>query len=308
MTTGASDGDGGIRRAPRAQFAGGRHRGRRAGAQPAGHPRALGSRPGPIPGRGVRGSAVRRRHRASARLLHSMPTPTPLVTIRRRTPLLTHHSEPLRDLARRFMDVSQNQYAETFIKTLGAQAGTPTFDGGVKAVESVLTSWDIPLDGAVLRDGSGLSRYNYVAPKTLVRVLAHLYRDPAHRDPFFSLLTVAGRTGTIAGRMKNTPAAGNARAKDGAMASVRALCGVVNTAGRRAAGLRDPRQRLCRPGTQPSPPPSTPSSCNWPASGDKDRDVGIRDWGVGIGEKRQSSPGISDPQPLTPSPRARRAT
>ena len=78
------------------------------------------------------------------------------------------------------MDVSQNQYAETFIKTLGAQAGAPTFDGGVKAVESVLTSWDIPLDGAVLRDGSGLSRYNYVAPKTLVRVLdAHVPR-PAH--------------------------------------------------------------------------------------------------------------------------------
>ena len=30
--------------------------------------------------------------------------------------------------------------------------------------------------------------------------------------------------------MKNTPAAGNARAKDGAMAGVRALCGLVNTA------------------------------------------------------------------------------
>jgi D-alanyl-D-alanine carboxypeptidase/D-alanyl-D-alanine-endopeptidase (penicillin-binding protein 4) len=145
-------------------------------------------------------------------------------------PLLTHHSEPLRELARRFMDVSQNQYAETFIKTLGAQAGTPTFEGGVKAVESVLTSWNIPLEGAVLRDGSGLSRYNYTAPSTLVRVLAHVYRDPAHREPFFSSLTVAGRTGTIAGRMKNTAAAGNARAKDGAMAGVRALCGVVNTA------------------------------------------------------------------------------
>jgi D-alanyl-D-alanine carboxypeptidase/D-alanyl-D-alanine-endopeptidase (penicillin-binding protein 4) len=145
-------------------------------------------------------------------------------------PLFTHRSEPLRDLARRFMDVSQNQYAETFIKTLGAQTGTPTFEGGVKAVESVLTSWNIPLEGAVLRDGSGLSRYNYLAPSTLVRVLEHVYRDPAHRDQFFSSLTVAGRTGTIAGRMRNTLAAGNARAKDGAMASVRSLCGVVNTA------------------------------------------------------------------------------
>ena len=61
-------------------------------------------------------------------------------------------------------------------------------------------------------------------------MLKRLFRDPVHREPFFSSLTVAGRTGTIAGRMRNTPAAGNARAKDGAMAGVRALCGVVNTA------------------------------------------------------------------------------
>ncbi len=145
-------------------------------------------------------------------------------------PLLTHHSAPLRDLARRLMEVSQNQYAETFLKTLGAQTGAPTFEGGVKAVESVLKAWDIPLEGAVLRDGSGLSRYNFVAPQTLVGVLGHMYRDPAHRAPFFSSLTIAGRTGTIAGRMTNTPAVGNVRAKDGAMASVRSLCGVVNTA------------------------------------------------------------------------------
>ena len=36
--------------------------------------------------------------------------------------------------------------------------------------------------------------------------------------------------GTLEARMKNTPALGNARAKDGAMAGVRALCGLVNTA------------------------------------------------------------------------------
>jgi D-alanyl-D-alanine carboxypeptidase/D-alanyl-D-alanine-endopeptidase (penicillin-binding protein 4) len=146
------------------------------------------------------------------------------------TPLLTYHSDPLRDLARRFLDVSQNQYGETFLKTMGVQAGTPTFDGGVKAVESVLMSWDIPVDGTVLRDGSGLSRYNYVTPATLVRVIEHMYREPLHREPFLSALTVAGRTGTIAGRLRNTAAAANARVKDGSMAGVRALCGVVNTA------------------------------------------------------------------------------
>jgi D-alanyl-D-alanine carboxypeptidase/D-alanyl-D-alanine-endopeptidase (penicillin-binding protein 4) len=146
------------------------------------------------------------------------------------TPLVTHHSAPLSVLARRLMEVSQNQYAETLIKTMGAQAGTPTFEGGLKSVESVLASWGIAPDAAILRDGSGLSRYDYVAPEALVQVLARMYRDPAQRGPFFSSLNVAGQSGTIAARLKNTPAAGNARAKDGAMAGVRSLCGLVNSA------------------------------------------------------------------------------
>jgi D-alanyl-D-alanine carboxypeptidase/D-alanyl-D-alanine-endopeptidase (penicillin-binding protein 4) len=146
------------------------------------------------------------------------------------TPLVTHHSAPLRVLARRLMEVSQNQYAETLIKTIGAQEGTPTFEGGLKSVESVLASWGIATDAAILRDGSGLSRYDYVAPEALVEVLAHMYRSPTAQAPFFSSLNVAGQSGTMASRLKNTPAAGNARVKDGAMAGVRSLCGLVNTA------------------------------------------------------------------------------
>lgn len=146
------------------------------------------------------------------------------------TVLLTHHSEPLSMLARRFMEDSQNQYGETLLKTMGAQAGTPTFDGGVKAVETVLEAWGVPAEGAALRDGSGLSRYNYLAPETLVQVLTRMFRDPAQSDSFLTALALVGRTGTVAGRMRNTPAAGRVRAKDGSMTGVRALCGVVTTA------------------------------------------------------------------------------
>jgi len=143
--------------------------------------------------------------------------------------LLTHRSAPLSVLARRLMEVSQNQYSETLVKTMGAQAGNPTFEGGLKAEEALLASWGLAPDAVVLRDGSGLSRYDYVTPDALVQVLSHMYRAPAHRGPFFSVLNIAGQDGTIAARMKNTPAAGNARAKDGAMAGVRSLCGIVRT-------------------------------------------------------------------------------
>jgi D-alanyl-D-alanine carboxypeptidase/D-alanyl-D-alanine-endopeptidase (penicillin-binding protein 4) len=163
-------------------------------------------------------------------------------------PLVTHRSAPLRVLARRLMEVSQNQYSETLIKTMGAQTGDPTFEGGLKAEETVLASWGIPADGAVLRDGSGLSRYDYVTPDTLVQVLSHMYREPAHNGPFFALLNVAGQGGTIAARLKNTPAAGNARGKDGSMAGVRSFCGIVTTTDGETLGFAILANNFAAPG------------------------------------------------------------
>ena len=159
----------------------------------------------------------------------STPAPTPARDYSAAAPVVIHRSAPLRVLARRLMEVSQNQYAETLIKTIGAHAGAPTFDGGLKAIESVLASWGIAAGGAILRDGSGLSRYNYVTAELLVEVLARMYRDPAQRAPFFSALNVAGESGTLATRMKNTPAVGNARAKDGSMADVSGHCAGSST-------------------------------------------------------------------------------
>ena len=142
-------------------------------------------------------------------------------------PLFAYRSPPLSALARRLMDVSQNQYAETLIMTLGANAGTPTFDRGLKVVEEMLAAWGIGENQAVLRDGSGLSRYNYISPDAMVAVLTHEYRDPAQSELFFSSLTLAGRSGRIAMRLRNTAAEGHVRAKDGSMAGVRALCGII---------------------------------------------------------------------------------
>jgi serine-type D-Ala-D-Ala carboxypeptidase/endopeptidase (penicillin-binding protein 4) len=81
----------------------------------------------------------------------------------------------------------------------------------------------------VLRDGSGLSRYNYVTPEALVQILTRMYRDPRHAEPFFQLLPVAGVSGTLEGRMKDTPAFQRVRAKTGSMAGVRSMCGIVTT-------------------------------------------------------------------------------
>jgi PBP4 family serine-type D-alanyl-D-alanine carboxypeptidase len=139
-------------------------------------------------------------------------------------------SPPLRDIATVLMKVSQNLYAETLLKALGAAGGgLGTAEGGRLAVRKTLGAWGVPDDGYVMFDGSGLSRYNYVTAATLTTVLERMYRDPRHHDAFIATLPIAGRDGTIGARMKRTRAEGNAVAKTGSIANVRALSGFVRS-------------------------------------------------------------------------------
>lgn len=139
-------------------------------------------------------------------------------------------SPPLRDIATVLMKVSQNLYAETLLKAVGAMhGGLGTTEGGRVAARKTLSEWGIKTDSFVMYDGSGLSRYNYLTAGTVVDVLLHLYRDPRHRDPFLATLPIAGKDGTIATRMRGTRADGNAIAKTGSISNARSLSGFVKT-------------------------------------------------------------------------------
>jgi D-alanyl-D-alanine carboxypeptidase/D-alanyl-D-alanine-endopeptidase (penicillin-binding protein 4) len=81
----------------------------------------------------------------------------------------------------------------------------------------------------VQRDGSGLSRYDYLSPETLVRVLSTIRKDTAF-NALYDALPIAGVDGTIANRMRDTPAQGNVHAKTGFIANARSLSGYVTTA------------------------------------------------------------------------------
>jgi len=145
-------------------------------------------------------------------------------------PIASYRSPPLATLAVRLMKVSQNLYAETLLKTIGAAGGTPTFPSGRATAQSVLQAWGVGAGDLIQRDGSGLSRYDFVTPAALVTILAHIDRDQTLRGPFEASLPIAGRDGTLSARMKGTAAEGNARAKTGSMANVRALSGYVTSA------------------------------------------------------------------------------
>jgi D-alanyl-D-alanine carboxypeptidase/D-alanyl-D-alanine-endopeptidase (penicillin-binding protein 4) len=96
-------------------------------------------------------------------------------------------------------------------------------------LRATLRKWGIAPESYLARDGSGLSRYDYVTADALIGLLTHMWMDPAHAENFAATLPVSGRSGTLANRMKGTPADGRVRAKTGTMSNVRSLCGYVTT-------------------------------------------------------------------------------
>lgn len=126
---------------------------------------------------------------------------------------------------------SHNLAAETLIRTIGRLGGASTSGRG--------KGWDVGLARATaalrklgLRDvhlynGSGLHRGTKVSAADVVRLLAAVWTRPAWRRRLLPTLAVAGRSGTLGGRMRGTPAVGLIHAKTGTLGSVLALSGFV---------------------------------------------------------------------------------
>ncbi|HEX8906562.1 MAG TPA: D-alanyl-D-alanine carboxypeptidase/D-alanyl-D-alanine-endopeptidase, partial [Longimicrobiaceae bacterium] len=147
-----------------------------------------------------------------------------------RETLFTQTSPPLSEILRGFLKPSQNQVGELLLKTEGrVLRGQGTARAGIAAVDSATRAWGLPPRRLAQADGSGLSRYNLVAPWFLIGILEHMRRSP-NFDVFYSALPVAGVDGTLANRMKNTPLQGNVHAKTGTVSNVRSLSGYVTTA------------------------------------------------------------------------------
>lgn len=164
-------------------------------------------------------------------------------------------SPPLRDLVARMMKPSQNLYAQLLLLQVGsaelADAGPhnvaqdswppagvfPRTEeaAGIRALEALLRRAGIPADQVLFEEGSGLSRRHLVTPAAIVQLLRFMDQHP-HAAAFRDALPVAGADGTLRSRMRETPAAGNARAKTGTLRYVNSLSGyVASMAGERFA-------------------------------------------------------------------------
>ncbi|HEX4931567.1 MAG TPA: D-alanyl-D-alanine carboxypeptidase/D-alanyl-D-alanine-endopeptidase, partial [Gemmatimonadaceae bacterium] len=152
-------------------------------------------------------------------------------SVDRAVTLMVHRSPTLASLADTMMKLSQNLYAETLLRTVAMQqSGLGTASEGLTIVKDVLGTWGIDPAEVLIADGSGLSRYNLVTPRAFVALLAHVYGDARLRDGFIASLPVAGRTGTLAQRLKGTRADGAVQAKTGSFSNARAIAGFTKTA------------------------------------------------------------------------------
>ena len=138
-------------------------------------------------------------------------------------------SPPIADLVRATLVPSDNFLAEMLLKGLGAGfgGGFGTTGAGAQVVELTLRPFGIT---PRIVDGSGLSRSNSTTPREVVKLFERMEDQEVART-WRRSLAVAGRSGTVATRMRRTPAAGRCHVKTGTINGVSNLAGVCDTHG-----------------------------------------------------------------------------
>jgi D-alanyl-D-alanine carboxypeptidase/D-alanyl-D-alanine-endopeptidase (penicillin-binding protein 4) len=145
--------------------------------------------------------------------------------------LLAVHTTSLRDVLWRANTFSQNLFAECLLKSLaaydpdGTRSGVAgSWEGGVGVLRTTLQQLGLTLDGAALRDGSGLSHEDRVTAEQVVQLLLIMRRHP-HGKLFIETLAQPGEDGSMRRRYDSPVLRGRLRAKTGTISGVRTLAG-----------------------------------------------------------------------------------
>lgn len=156
------------------------------------------------------------------------PTPAGAVT------LAALASPPIGALTTDMLVRSDNLFAELLIKELGRRVrGVGSTVDGLAAADQALAAMGVRLAGQSA-DGSGLSRADRRSAREFQELLRAALIQP-WGNHLLESLPLAGRTGTLARRLRGTAAEANVRAKTGWIDEGRALSGYLTTAGGRRA-------------------------------------------------------------------------
>lgn len=159
--------------------------------------------------------------------------PAPAVAAKGAPALAAVRSAPLAQIVQHILEVSDNEGAEVLARQTAIAVGQPaSFDGGSRAVRSVLHRLGVDLTDARIYDGSGLSRHDRVRPETMLAVIGTA-ADARHPDlrAVVAGLPVAGFTGSLSYRFdtRGQDGLGWVRAKTGTLSGVNAYAGTVTS-------------------------------------------------------------------------------
>lgn len=143
----------------------------------------------------------------------------------------THVSPTLEKIIYYTNTKSNNHYAESLLKTIGAvKSGKQgSTNNGITAVENYWKDRGVDISGLHMSDGSGLSRANTLTTKLQATILSKIYRDSLIYPAFNASLPIAGKNGSMINLCKGTFAENNMRAKTGYINRARGYCGYVKT-------------------------------------------------------------------------------
>ncbi|MEH3035050.1 MAG: D-alanyl-D-alanine carboxypeptidase/D-alanyl-D-alanine-endopeptidase [Sphingomonas adhaesiva] len=145
------------------------------------------------------------------------PEPVPLARL---TP------GPLAEDVRLTNKVSQNLHADLLLRRVGRVTGSGSVADGQAVVAALLDKAGVARAGYDFSDGSGMSSYNRISPRSAVALLRWAATQPwgaAWRET----LPVGGVDGTLARRFAGTPLDGKLFAKTGTLNAANALSGYL---------------------------------------------------------------------------------
>lgn len=122
--------------------------------------------------------------------------------------------------------VSQNLHAELLLRRIGLEQGTGSIADGLAAVRSMLARAGVPRTGFDLSDGSGMSSYNRISPRSMVLFLRWAAAQP-WGAAWRATLPVGGVDGTLARRFRGTALEGRIFAKTGTLNASNAIAGYL---------------------------------------------------------------------------------
>ena len=141
-------------------------------------------------------------------------------------PLAALTPPPLIEDLRTINKDSQNLHTELLLRRVGLAKGTGSVADGLVQVEGMFTAAGVPRTSWDFADGSGMSTYNRIAPRGMVKLLHWISAQPwsaAWRET----LPIGGVDGTLGRRFKGTILEGKIFAKTGTINATNALAGYM---------------------------------------------------------------------------------